>query len=151
MDDGELLRQVMIAEPCAVGWDTMPGDDRVRFCSQCDKHVYNLAAMPVKEAAALVRAKDGKLCGRILARADQGAVVTAPRRPVRRGQFHIRLIMAVVAGVGTLLGLTRAWWGSDDGGNPTPSGRGVLYTGRICLPPSVLSQPDDGSAEYEPE
>jgi len=150
MDDDELLRQIKIAEPCAVGWDTMQGDDRVRFCSSCNKHVYNLAAMPVKEAAALVRAKDGKLCGRILARDDRRPAAAGPRRPVRRGQFHIRLIMAVVAGVGALLGLTRTLWRGDEAA-ASPGVRSTMVMGVIACPPPPLPPTGTSPTECEQE
>src|SRR5450432_1276774 len=39
------LDRVSIAAPCSADWDSMPGTDRVRHCSQCNKNVYNLSAM----------------------------------------------------------------------------------------------------------
>src|SRR6185503_11287235 len=54
---------------------SMTGDARVRFCSQCDLHVYNLAELTRKEAEALVTATEGRICGRIYRRAD-GTVIT---------------------------------------------------------------------------
>lgn len=40
----------------------MHGNDRVRFCSHCSKHVNNLSEMTRKEARRLVRASGGNLC-----------------------------------------------------------------------------------------
>jgi hypothetical protein len=40
--------------PCQVPWETMAGDGRVRFCTQCDLHVHNLSAMTEPEAAAFL-------------------------------------------------------------------------------------------------
>jgi hypothetical protein len=72
----ELLAQVKIASPCPARWEDMAGDERSRFCLQCNKHVYNLSAMSANAAADLVRAKEGKLCARFYRRAD-GTMLTA--------------------------------------------------------------------------
>ena len=40
-----LLEDVRVASPCNASWDAMKGDDRVRFCGECQKNVYNLSAM----------------------------------------------------------------------------------------------------------
>ena len=53
----ELLAQVKIASPCPARWEDMSGDERSRFCLQCNQHVYNLSAMSAHAAADLVRAK----------------------------------------------------------------------------------------------
>jgi hypothetical protein len=71
-----LLENVAIAAPCKASWDAMVGDDRVRFCGQCEKNVYNLSAMPRDEAEALLAAREGKMCVRLYKRAD-GTVMTS--------------------------------------------------------------------------
>lgn len=53
----------------------MIGDARVRFCGQCNLHVYNLSEMPADEALALVAETEGRLCARFYRRAD-GTVLT---------------------------------------------------------------------------
>src|SRR6516162_8887116 len=37
--------RLRVASPCPADWNAMQGDDRVRFCGQCEKNVYNLSAM----------------------------------------------------------------------------------------------------------
>lgn len=32
----KLLERIRIASPCRAGWEQMSGDERVRFCLQCD-------------------------------------------------------------------------------------------------------------------
>lgn len=71
-----LLENVAIAAPCTASWDAMVGDDRVRFCGQCEKNVYNLSAMPRDEAEALLAAREGKMCVRLYKRED-GTVLTS--------------------------------------------------------------------------
>ena len=78
-----LLDDVRIASPCPARWEDMIGDDRVRFCGQCTKNVYNLSALPREEGEALLRAAQTRevaggagLCVRIYRRSD-GTVLTA--------------------------------------------------------------------------
>jgi hypothetical protein len=70
------LDQLQIASPCPASWEEMQGDNRARFCTLCDKHVYNFAAMTAEEGLALVKEKEGNLCGRLYRRRD-GTVLTA--------------------------------------------------------------------------
>lgn len=70
-----MLDRVSIAAPCPVDWESMPGTDRVRHCSQCNKNVYNLSAMTRRQAEALLRETEGNLCARLYRRAD-GTILT---------------------------------------------------------------------------
>lgn len=71
-----VLGEVRIASPCSADWNAMKGDDQARFCSQCNKNVYNLSAMTTQQAESLIRAKEGDVCVRYYERAD-GTVMTA--------------------------------------------------------------------------
>jgi hypothetical protein len=99
----QVLQAVRIASPCAVPWRTMTGDERVRFCSLCRKHVYNLAGTTTAEATALVVARDpSALCLRLIRRAD-GTVVTSDCPPDalrRRWLSGIGKLMVFVLGSG---------------------------------------------------
>jgi len=64
-----------IASPCPASWDSMPGDDRVRHCTQCDLDVYNFSGMTEVEIAQLVKGRTGRLCARFYQRAD-GTMLT---------------------------------------------------------------------------
>jgi hypothetical protein len=70
------LDQVQVAHPCTADWHRMVGDDRVRFCGECQKNVYHLSAMTRAEAEELLARHDGQLCKRFYRRAD-GTVLTA--------------------------------------------------------------------------
>jgi len=39
------LDDLRVASPCPASWDAMVGDDRVRFCGQCQKSVYDIKAL----------------------------------------------------------------------------------------------------------
>lgn len=71
----DLLDRLRIASPCSVGWERMVGDDRVRFCNQCDLNVYNISNMTRKQVEALVLSTEGRLCVRLYKRTD-GTVIT---------------------------------------------------------------------------
>ena len=72
----EFLNQIRIATPCTADWAQMTGDERAKFCGQCQKNVYNLSAMTAREARDLVLEKEGKLCVTFYKRLD-GTVLTA--------------------------------------------------------------------------
>jgi hypothetical protein len=105
-----LLDDVRIAAPCHATWEDMAGDERVRFCGQCEKNVYNLSAMPRAEAEALLRERTGEMCVRLFKRAD-GTVLTqdCPVGVRRRGRR--RLAMAAV-GSGIMAAATAAFGAS---------------------------------------
>ncbi len=57
----------------------MNGDERVRFCGDCAKDVYNLSAMTRKEARKFVALNSGKVCVRYV-RLPNGKVLTSDPR-----------------------------------------------------------------------
>ncbi|HYO91939.1 MAG TPA: ankyrin repeat domain-containing protein [Pyrinomonadaceae bacterium] len=66
----DLLDRLTITTPCQADWDSMSGNDRVRFCSHCDSSVHHLSEMTRQEALALVRKSQGHLCVRYYSRPD---------------------------------------------------------------------------------
>jgi ankyrin repeat protein len=66
MSKKSFIDSVRVASPCSEDWEKMEGNERVRFCSHCSKHVNNLSDMTRKEAMRLVRASGGKLCIRYI-------------------------------------------------------------------------------------
>jgi len=95
--DAALLGEIRVAKPCPADWSQMTGDDRSRFCSTCQKNVYNLSAMTAAEAAALIREKEGKMCVRYYQRAD-GTMLTQDC-PVGVTRFRRRVTRSVAASV----------------------------------------------------
>lgn len=90
----DFLDRMRIASPCNVGWETMTGDDRTRFCDQCSLHVYNISAMTRDEVASLVAKTEGRICARLYRRSD-GTVLT---RDCPVGLRALRRRVAKVAG-----------------------------------------------------
>ncbi len=70
-----MLPKVQIATPCPADWNKMVGDDKVRFCSQCNLNVYNLSAMTEPEVLKILERREGRLCAHIYQRAD-GTILT---------------------------------------------------------------------------
>lgn len=77
------LELVDIPNPCTVPWESMTGDERVRFCKHCSKNVYNLSDMSRTDARNLLISSEGKICISMLKRAD-GTVVTDECPPILR-------------------------------------------------------------------
>ncbi len=96
-----LLQQVKIASPCTVSWESMIGDETVRYCGQCKLNVYNLSALTDEEAETLLRERTGRMCGRIYQRHD-GTVLTRDC-PVGMRAIRRRLARMVGAVAASLL------------------------------------------------
>jgi hypothetical protein len=104
MIDRKITLEILhVPNPCTQDWATMGGNDQVRFCSVCEKNVYNLSAMTRHAAESLVAQFEGPMCARFYKR-DDGTVVTADcsaiRKSARRAQ---RSMAALLAGVVTFL------------------------------------------------
>ena len=69
------LDNVRVAAPCPANWDSMYGNERVRFCGECRLNVYNLSAMSRAEAEQLIGQAEGRLCVRYYRRRD-GSIIT---------------------------------------------------------------------------
>src|SRR5919107_270707 len=54
--------RLQVSEPCSAEWDSMAGDERVRFCAHCRMHVHNLSEFTPGEALDLVLRSGGRLC-----------------------------------------------------------------------------------------
>lgn len=63
---------VRIASPCGISWDSMHGDDKKRFCHECNLFVFNLPAMDEDERIDFMKMAQmkGKACARIYTRKD---------------------------------------------------------------------------------
>jgi hypothetical protein len=135
MDANEFVATFKIPTPCPMDWDRMRGDDRVRFCDRCGKDVYNLTAMNPDEVVSLlsgVRQRGERRCIRLYQRPD-GTLTASPCQPAlseraRPWQFTIRAFMAVIAGLATLLGLTK-WISAEHQPPRTPPPAGTVIGG----------------------
>ena len=102
-----MLDQIKIASPCSANWEQMEGNDRVRFCGECKKNVFNLSAMPRKDAEALLLETSGNICTRLYRRTD-GTVLTADC-PVGLGIKIARAKRRLGWAIAGALGFATAW------------------------------------------
>lgn len=66
MSKKSIINSIDVKSPCSEDWNEMQGNDEVRFCSHCSKHVNNLSEMTRKQAVRLVRESNGSLCVRYI-------------------------------------------------------------------------------------
>ena len=136
------LSKVRVASPCPADWDSMVGDERVRFCGQCELNVYNLSAMTKAQAENLIVRTEGRLCVRFYRRTD-GSILTQDcpvgLRALRQRMSRIR--RAVAAG---LLGFFAGASGSYavNGFETVPGGHHTV---------GVLAVPETGQPVSLPE
>ncbi len=105
------LGKLRVATPCHVGWERMAGDERVRFCDQCNLHVYNLSAMTKEQVASLIASTEGRICARLYRRAD-GTVLTRDC-PVGLRAFRKRVAKLAGAALTALLSLGSGAFGQS--------------------------------------
>jgi hypothetical protein len=156
MNANEQLSQITVPTPCQMDWNVMDGNDRVRFCASCGKHVYNLAAMTSDEAISLIQAQGGEMCGRFHRRQD-GTVVTSDCqaqlqvRP-RPLQFSLRSIMAVIAGFAALFSVTRLLQRDVPPPSPVPTTPWTTQIqGMLRCEPRSATQPTGGQQTCVPQ
>src|SRR5437016_2637620 len=68
------LDRITIPNPCDVDWDSMIGNDQVRFCEHCNLHVTDLSSMTRQEAMRYVARSQGRICVRFIQRPDGGVL-----------------------------------------------------------------------------
>jgi hypothetical protein len=123
--------RLRVASPCPADWNAMQGDDRVRFCGQCEKNVYNISAMTHAEAEDLIREKEGKLCVRFYQRTD-GTVLTADC-PVGRRRRRKRHIVMLAGTAGLALVAAAGFVSFARMGKPEYP---LMYGGALSAPPA---------------
>ena len=110
------LSHVRVAAPCRADWESMRGNERVRFCGQCSMNVYNLSNMTKQDAEALILNTEGRLCVRYYHRAD-GSILTAncpvglralKRRVTGFSRAAVSSVLSFFAGMAVLVGFETA-------------------------------------------
>lgn len=83
--------RITIPAPCDADWDSMLGNEQVRFCEHCNLHVTDLSAMTRQAAMRLVARSQGRLCVRFTQRPDGGVLTRAPEKLYRIGRRASRI------------------------------------------------------------
>lgn len=88
----DLLDRIHVTQPCKADWDSMIGNDQVRFCEHCSLTVHDLSQMTRKRARRLVAKSNGRLCIRYQRRPDGSLITTtAPQKLFRIGRRVSRI------------------------------------------------------------
>jgi hypothetical protein len=121
-----------IETPCPKAWDDLLGDERKRFCSQCQLHVHNSAELTSSEADELVKTASGRVCMRIVT--DEGGTpVFKSARP--RTDSLRRIARWSLAAGASLLAACRGEAPVPPSGNPVggpPGGTPQATLGDVC-------------------
>jgi hypothetical protein len=91
------LLNIQIASPCNANWNAMSGDNRKRFCGECNLNVYNLSGMSKTEAEILLIESEGRACVRLYRRSD-GSVIMKDC-PVGFAKVKQRVHLVVTASI----------------------------------------------------
>ena len=145
------LDHVRVAAPCSADWDSMWGDERVRFCGQCKLNVYNLSEMKRSEAELLVARAEGRLCVRYFQRRD-GSIITKncpvgllaiKRRLTRVANAIGSTLLSFFAGIGAFAIAERLFLISVPQSGEV---QGVMVTGKVAAPPPLVPVEIKGEA-----
>lgn len=101
----DLTRRTRLASPCTAKWEEMDGDDRQRFCSQCQLSVLNASEMTDEEVMlSIMQLQTGaRVCMRIYRRTDGTILTKDCPVGVRKVQERMRRAAAWLAGGLTML------------------------------------------------
>jgi len=105
----------------------MDGDERVRFCRECNRNVYNLSVMTETEARRVVAEREGRLCIRFYQRRD-GTVLTSDCPVGKKRSFLWAGARTVVAIAGVAAGLTKLSACGPAEDEPMPMGQPLMGT-----------------------
>lgn len=109
------LNQVRVATPCPAAWKDMQGNERVRFCEQCQLNVYNISSMSKTDAEALIADTEGRLCVTYFQRADGTIITQDCPLGVRVARAVTRRVVGLAAAIcGVLFALTT--WAENPSG-----------------------------------
>jgi hypothetical protein len=104
MKKKSLLDSIDVPVPCDKSWDEMLGGDVSRFCSSCEKDIYNISAMTRREAKKLLFQSSESVCIRLEKEAD-GRIKTLKKQlhqitrqvPLAAGVLTASLILSGAA------------------------------------------------------
>lgn len=105
----DVLDQIQVASPCPASWEAMAGDDRMRFCASCSKHVYRLEGMSRAEILGLLQKAEGDVCVRLARRRDGTLITNDCPVGAERARRRRRMAFLLACLPLTLVGSLTAW------------------------------------------
>lgn len=131
------LDRITIPKPCDADWDSMTGNDQVRFCDHCNLHVNNLSNMTRLDAMRLVARSKGRLCVRYIQRIDGGVITKGVPEKLHRIS---RRVSRIAAGAFTAtLSLTSATAQTRSVTNPSTAQPAQTRAELVSLPTGSAS------------
>jgi ankyrin repeat protein len=109
MSTKDAIAQFNLTSPCNADWDSMFGNDRIRFCEHCQQSVNNLAEMNKKQLRRLLLRSGGRLCVRFV---DPLNLTTQTRQTLF--QIGRRTSVIAASAFSATLGFSAALAGSRD-------------------------------------
>ncbi len=98
--------RMIIPAPCDADWDSMIGNERMRFCEHCNLQVTNLSNLTRQEAVRLVARSEGRLCVRFVRRSDGS--IAAKQSEKKLHQISRRVSRLAAGAFSATLSLTTA-------------------------------------------
>jgi ankyrin repeat protein len=144
------LKNLTIPSPCTADWNSMTGNEQVRFCEHCSFEVHNLSNMTRAQAERLVARSNGRLCVQYIQDPSGGPITL----PVGQKLHRIsRRVSQIAAGAFTAaLSVTSAIAQESSGaqyGNPTPP-QATQPLARWALGASVVGTVSDQNGAVIP-
>lgn len=88
----DLSKQIEVKTPCTADWNSMIGNDQVRFCEHCNLTVNDLSPLTPKRVRRLIAKSNGRLCVRYRRRADGIPLIkTVPKQLHKIGRRVSRI------------------------------------------------------------
>lgn len=129
------LDQLKVVTPCSSNWEQMTGNHKKRFCSECDKHVFDFSQMTRQQIEAVTAVNHGNLCARITRREDGSLVMLNAPLPVYSSRrLNSPMLSAAVA---TVLSL----------GVPATAQPVTIQQGRVVTQSKDKQKNNDGKSE----
>ena len=152
------LENIKIASPCEADWNEMIGNERRRFCGECQLNVYNLSGMSRDDAENLLLNSEGRVCVRFYKRAD-GTVLTKDcpvgwRALKQRVSKTATAFASLIIGLLSALGLTSFFSQSNKEnvvGRITIENSNYRTMGAIAIEPTPVTKMGKVAVEYKGE
>jgi len=135
--------RMTIPAPCDADWDSMIGNDRVRFCQHCNLQVTNLSSLTRQEARRLVARSEGRLCVRFVKRPD-GTALTK-QMPQKFHQIGRRVSRFAAGAFSATLSLSSAAAQSRSSRTSAPllmATQVAVKTENACILTGIISDPN---------
>ncbi len=151
-NDLDRFDRIAIKTPCQMDWYKMEGNERVRFCDLCQRHVYNLVHLSKPEIDKIWKNEPERVCARMIKDTD-GRLVTKEWKALpkfRRFQFSTWFLFVLMTCAAPLAaaspaayrmtkGYLQDWFGSTAMTvNPVPMMGDVEMSGACTPAPEIV-------------